>query len=385
MEQRNSRRIAFLAFAMYFLTGAACIVVGSSLPHLVEMYQMDLDSIVLYSSAFALGRVSTVYISGHIVEKTGPLKVLAIGVILIITFLFGIPTFRNYYVGLAFAYLGGVGMGTQDLVCPLFLSRMFRENYAGAMSAGQAFFGLGNFATPFLVGVMLSRQLPFYASYYVLIIVAVIILICIPFTQFEKIEEVKEEQVKPLKLKRKIKAYVAILITCMAYSAAANTLITYTSSFAESIGIQDASAAFMLTAYNVGCFTGALAFVWILKKIREQIVLIVNHMIALISVIVMLLVDTVYIYYIGVAIAGFFLGVLFNVIVTVATRMDYKHISRAGALIGTLGGASDIMTPIITGVLVSSFGISITFKYVVLMLIIAILAAIVLQFNITEE
>lgn len=232
---------------------------------------------------------------------------------------------------------------------------------------------------------MLSRQLPFYASYYVLIIVAVIILICIPFTQFEKIEEVKEEQVKPLKLKRKIKAYVAILITCMAYSAAANTLITYTSSFAESIGIQDASAAFMLTAYNVGCFTGALAFVWILKKIREQIVLIVNHMIALISVIVMLLVDTVYIYYIGVAIAGFFLGVLFNVIVTVAIRMDYKHISRAGALIGTLGGASDIMTPIITGVLVSSFGISITFKYVVLMLIIAILAAIVLQFNITEE
>ena len=70
---------------------------------------------------------------------------------------------------------------------------------------------------------------------------------------------------------------------------------------------------------------------------------------------------------------------------TVATRMDYKHISRAGALIGTLGGASDIMTPIITGVLVSSFGISITFKYVVLMLIIAILAAIVFQFNITEE
>ena len=45
--QGKKKLIAFLAFAMYFLTGAACIVVGSSLPHLVKLYNMDLEKVVL--------------------------------------------------------------------------------------------------------------------------------------------------------------------------------------------------------------------------------------------------------------------------------------------------------------------------------------------------
>ena len=57
--QKNQKLIALLAFAMYFLTGAACIVVGSSLPHLVKLYGMELDKVVLLGSAYALGRLST--------------------------------------------------------------------------------------------------------------------------------------------------------------------------------------------------------------------------------------------------------------------------------------------------------------------------------------
>ena len=58
--RKNDKLLAFLAYAMYFLTGAACIVVGSSLPHLVKMYGMELNQVVLLGSAYALGRVLTV-------------------------------------------------------------------------------------------------------------------------------------------------------------------------------------------------------------------------------------------------------------------------------------------------------------------------------------
>ena len=177
--------VAFLAFALYFLTGAACIVVGSSLSHLVKMYGIALDKVVLLGSAYALGRVLTVYFTGRMVEKFGPIKVLAVGTVLIGAFLIGIPTVPVYYAGLAFAFLGGAGMGTQDTVCPVLLSMAFHDTYAGAMSAGQAFFGLGNFTTPFLVGIMLSGQLPFYYSYYILMIVPVVMLCCIPFAKKE--------------------------------------------------------------------------------------------------------------------------------------------------------------------------------------------------------
>ena len=69
MRNTNYKLIAFLAFAMYFLTGAACMLVGSSLPQLVEMYGKPTETVVLLGSAYALGRVSTAYIMGRLVEK----------------------------------------------------------------------------------------------------------------------------------------------------------------------------------------------------------------------------------------------------------------------------------------------------------------------------
>lgn len=101
--QKNNRLIAFLALGMYFLTGAACVAVGSGLPHLVKAYDMNLDKVVLLGSAFAVGRVATVYITGRLVEKLGPLKVLAGGVLLNAAFLFGLGAVPNYYAGLVFA------------------------------------------------------------------------------------------------------------------------------------------------------------------------------------------------------------------------------------------------------------------------------------------
>lgn len=90
--RKNNGLIAFLAFGMYYITGAECMVVGSSLTHLVSMYGMEMDKVVLLGSAFALGRVLTVYPTGRMVEKFGPKKVLAAGILLISAYLLGVPT-----------------------------------------------------------------------------------------------------------------------------------------------------------------------------------------------------------------------------------------------------------------------------------------------------
>ena len=385
--KNNNKILAFLAFAMYFLTGAACIVVGSGLPHLVKMYGMDLDKVVLLGSAFAIGRVLTVYLTGRLVEKVGPLKVLAGGVVLMAAFLLGIPTVASYYAGLIFACIGGIGMGAQDTVCPVLLSTAFKTNYAGALSAGQALFGLGSFATPFLVGVFLASNLPFYFSYYILLIVPVIILICIPFARIYPKEqnESKEQRVKPLYTKHTLLAYGAIIAVCAAYSAVVNTLGLYISSFAESIGISPSTSAFMLTVYNVGCVLGAFAFVFILKYVKARTVLLANNVLAAVALGVALAVNTVEMYFAGLFVAGFFLGVLFSVIVTIATRIGYKRISVASSLVATAGGASDILTPVVTGAIIGNLGIAFSFKYVVIMIIISIIAATVLGISTTEK
>ena len=180
-------------------------------------------------------------------------------------------------------------------------------------------------------------------------------------------------------------AFGAIIVGDIAYCAVVNGIMTYTSSFAESLGIASSTAAFMLTVYNVGCFVGSMAFVVILRKVREQTVLLVNSVGGVAAIILMLLVDQIPVYFACLAIAGFFLGVLFSVYVTIATRIDYKHVSRAASFMGTAGGGSDILTPVITGAMVGLWGVRIAYVYVIIMSAVSILAAIVLRMNTSEE
>lgn len=51
---------AFEVYALYLLTGAACITIGSSMTQLIAHYGVSLAAVATLGSAFALGRVVTV-------------------------------------------------------------------------------------------------------------------------------------------------------------------------------------------------------------------------------------------------------------------------------------------------------------------------------------
>ncbi len=377
--QKNKKRIAFLAFAMYFITGASCIVVGSSLPHLVKMYEMSLEKVVLLGSSYALGRVATVYLTGKMVEKVGPIKVLGIGTIFLALFLFGIPTFPNYQAGLCFAFIGGMGMGAQDTVCPVLLSKVFHKNYDGALSAGQAVFGIGTFSTPFIIGILLSGKLSFSYSYYILLVIPIIMLCIVPVVKIDREKSnTVEEHVRPLVAKHKLFSYGAILLASATYSASLNTMGMYTSSFAQEMGASESASAFLLTVYNIGCVIGSFTFAIVLQKIKSQTVLLVNNICAFVAVAVALILNSVPVYFLCLFISGFFLGVLFSVIIAIATRIDYQHISVASSLVATSGGLSDFLTPVVTGALISRWGIQVSYKYALLMMALTALAGFIL-------
>ena len=104
---QNRRFIfGFVAFALYFLTGAACIVVGSGLSHFADKFSTDIKTIVILGSLYSLGRVSTVYLTGKLVEKIGPLKVTIMGIFLMGLYLTGIAYTHSFYYALVFAYIG---------------------------------------------------------------------------------------------------------------------------------------------------------------------------------------------------------------------------------------------------------------------------------------
>lgn len=385
--RKNSTLITILAFGLYFLVGAAALLVGSSLTQLIGVYGRTMDAVVLLGSSFAIGRVSTVGLTGRLVEKIGAKAVYAISVLATCAYFVGVPLFPNYYAGMAAAFLGGVGMGAEDAVCPLMLSISCRNNYAGALSAGQAFFCVGSFAMPFLIGVMLSERLPFYGAFYVLTAIALILLACLPFVKLEKqtkTAETQEEQVKPLYTKKLWLAYAGALIGVACFSGAVNVLSLYTASFAQSMGISEANAAFMLTIYNIGGVIGSFAFTWILKKVKERTIVIINSVISMIALAAAILFHKTEIYFICLFITGTFLGVMFSLFVAITTRIGYKRISVASSYVAIAAGISDVMTPILSGALVGVFGVGSAFYYA-LATVVLMLASSILVNAVTSE
>ena len=385
--RKNSTLITILAFGLYFLVGAAALLVGSSLTQLIGVYDRTMDAVVLLGSSFAIGRVSTVGLTGRLVEKIGAKAVYAISVLMTCAYFVGVPLLPNYYAGMAAAFLGGVGMGAEDAVCPLMLSISCRNNYAGALSAGQAFFCVGSFAMPFLIGVMLSERLPFYGAFYVLTAIALILLVCLPFVKLEKqtkTAETQEEQVKPLYTKKLWLAYAGALIGVACFSGAVNVLSLYTASFAQSMGISEANAAFMLTIYNIGGVIGSFAFTWILKKMKERIIVIINSVISMIALAAAILFHKTEIYFICLFITGTFLGVMFSLFVAITTRIGYKRISVASSYVAIAAGISDVMTPILSGALVGVFGVGSAFYYA-LATVVLMLASSILVNAVTSE
>lgn len=379
-KQRNL--IAFVVYAMYLITGACCIVVGSSIPSLMEHFDKSLPAIALLVSAFAIGRVATVFLVGILTEKFGAKICLLCGVIFYLAFLTGIPLTTNYFTAIILSVLAGIGMSTQDTCCAVILRETFPNSYSSSLSAGQAFFSIGCFLPPLLMGFALRENLGFQPVYLVLSLIGFLMLLIIPFLKIHKgsyhtntKEQIPHENFSMLWQKKKWN-YFCLAIACFAYFGTSNTIQTYTSTFVGSFGIPERLSVSVLTLYNVGCMIGSFAFIPILKKIHETKILWINMMCTLICLIIAMVFKNIAVFSITYLIAGFFCGVLFSVLVSIAVSLNPMHAGISAAAIAFFGGISDILSPIITGAIILLSDVRSTFYYCISMCLICLIAAI---------
>ncbi|PHV69535.1 hypothetical protein CS063_15270 [Sporanaerobium hydrogeniformans] len=377
----NRRRniAAFVAYAMYLLTGAACVVIGSSIPQLMTHFNKDLPTIAILASAFAIGRVATVFPVGVMTEKVGVKITITMGVLFFLAFLIGIPLTTSYGIAIVLSAIAGVGMSTQDTCCAVILREAFPESYSSSLSAGQAFFSIGCFLSPMLMAIALANEVDFTVVYFMVALVGFTMLLAIPFMKITKdihIEEVSEnKEVEPVKLKNKKWGYAFLGIACFTYFGATNTIHTYTATFVESFGISESISVSILTVYSIGCMAGSFFFIPVLRKVHETHVLWINMLCAFVSLSIAMLCKTTVIFFIMYFVAGFFCGVLFSVLVSIAVSLKPLHAGIAAATIGFVGGIADILSPLLTGAIISVTNIQSTFYYCITMCVLCIASA----------
>jgi fucose permease len=220
-----------------------------------------------------------------------------------------------------------------------------------------------------MIGFMLHGNLPFSYANIVLSIVGFSMLVIIPSTKWEGSGETEEEKVKPIKLKNPRPAKFIVCVIVILYCSICGSLASYMTTIMESLGNSQEVSAYILSVYNLFALLGSLAFAVILRKVSESAVLAFNSISTLLVFTASVLINKTAFYFVGMAITGFFTGVLFSIIVAIATRIDYEHISLAGAYISMFGGIGDIITPVITSKLVSIYSVHVINKVVIILLV----------------
>ena len=372
---REKKLLAFEAFAMYLLTGALMLAIGTNLGRYAVQFGLTLEKAAVFASVYSFGRVSTVYLTGYLTERLGVQRVLAIGVSFILLFLVGISFSHVFVVGCICCFLGGAGMGAQDACCPIVMHGSFPKSYASALSAGQAFFGAGSFLHPFLTGVALKTGQSYRMGNYLFMAICVIMLALLPFTGKRLAvarQTKKAEHPAPVGLPRAGKRFALLLLINFTYCAGINTIGLFTVTYAQHINLSQELAPFILSCYSAGNMVGCIIFVLILRRVAAERVFIANFAIAVGALFCVLLTRDPAVLALCYFVSGFVLGVLFSIIITFATQLFPQAPGRAAALIAISGGGADVLAPLVLGRLMPHFGQDIIVPYSMVLLTLAL-------------
>lgn len=387
MKRSLAQNVAICeAFGMYLITGAACTCVGASMPSLMEHFNVSLAAVAALASAFAFGRAATVFLCGLLTERFGPRLALFTGVAAFAVYLGLMPTMHSYPLALALMALAGMGMGMQDCACPVVLACEFPDSYGSAMSAGQAFFGAGCFLPPLVMSFLLFTGLSWKFMYYGFLIIAAAMLVGFPFMHAGRVVRMDEEAQTPdaeptpraPRSRRRIPLFAAVFIADFSYCAILNVFHTYTNSYVMSFGVPESTAVNVLTMFSVGAMIGSIAFMVVLKRLHTTTVLLMNSIIALAALALAMHLKTLPAFFILFTVAGIFSGVIYSVLVTLSTELMPSHAAMAASMVGFVGSSSDILTPLITGAIVTRIGIAGAFGYNLAACIVTSAAAVLL-------
>lgn len=384
MKIFSKRTVSILeTYGMYLITGMVCVCVGSSLSSLMEHFQVDLAKAAALTSAFALGRVATVFIAGIITERLGPRFSVIAGVTAIVLCAGGLPVQTNYTVALVLMALAGFGMGVQDSACPVLIHNLYPNHYSSAMSAGQAFFGAGCFLPPFIMSILLSTGHSWKWLYFTIFFLGIIMLIGIPFMGKASIQGEKETgSINTAGAgNKRIGLFLLLLVVVFIYCANSNIFHTYTVSYITHYIGREEVAVNVLTLYAVGVMLGSLLFIIVLKKIHTTTAIAFNTFaVAILLFTAMQLKSTVG-FMILFTFIGMFNGALFSILVTASTEFIPNHAAMAASMIGFVGGIADIGSPLITGSLVNRTDITKAFSFNLVLVIITFFAAFLLRIS----
>ena len=379
---------AFILYLNYFIHGIGCSVLGQAVTKesLVEQWGVGIGSIgqvTMVAAALGLGRLISLPIAGPLSDKMGRKISSLIGIASYAIFFIGVAMSPNMWVAYGAAILGGVANSFLDTgVIPACVEILEPRSSLATMLT-KFFISMSQLLLPFMLGALaganLSYNLLLYVSGAAIIVIGILVAFA-PMPKAAKKEGEKApgllENIRNSKFTMESIALIVIGFTC---TATFQLWLNCAQTFAKDLaGVQDPSI--MQTYYSMGSLAAIIVTAVLVTKIKGVRFLFVYPLVTLITLVLVYVMRSETMCYIGAALVGYsaggvilqlvtatandlfpkIKGTITSIVMIMSSLSNYTILSLAG----TMDSASILMMNIvitIVGVLLALF-VNLRFK-----------------------
>lgn len=379
---------AFILYLNYFIHGIGCSVLGQAVikESLVEQWGVGIGSIgqvTMVAAALGLGRLISLPIAGPLSDKMGRKISSLIGIASYAIFFTGVAMSPNMWVAYGAAILGGVANSFLDTgVIPACVEILEPRSSLATMLT-KFFISMSQLLLPFMLGALaganLSYNLLLYVSGAAIIVIGILVAFA-PMPKAAKKEGEKApgllENIRNSKFTMESIALIVISFTC---TATFQLWLNCAQTFAKDLaGVQDPSI--MQTYYSMGSLAAIIVTAVLVTKIKGVRFLFVYPLVTLITLVLVYVMRSETMCYIGAALVGYsaggvilqlvtatandlfpkIKGTITSIVMIMSSLSNYTILSLAG----TMDSASILMMNIvitIVGVLLALF-VNLRFK-----------------------
>ncbi|MCH7409461.1 MFS transporter [Belliella sp. DSM 111904] len=366
--------ILALIFLIFFVISLLTNILGPIIPDIIESYSLSLGlaGFLPFSFFVAYGVMSIP--AGLLVEKYREKKILilafslsAIGALLFAL----LASFEAAFFSL---FIIGVGMAMlQVVINPLLRTAGGEVNFAFYSVMGQLAFGVASFLSPQLYSYLVQhihkdvihtnhfiiwienfvpKNLTWISVYWVFALVSMVMVIMIMFVRFPQVDLKDDEKVElggSLKSLLKMKMVWFYFFGIFCYVGCEQGIANWISKFLQDYhDLAPATTGATTISYFWGLLTiGCLLGLVMLKLLDSKLVLKIFSLGAMISLF-LALVGTHQVALIAFPLAGFFLSVMWSIIISLALNsVSFAHGTFAGILCSAIVGGA--VFPLIVG------------------------------------
>lgn len=364
-------------FVISFLTN----IIGPLVPDIIASFDLSLTMVAFLPFAFFIAYGVMSIPSGILVEKLGEKMVMVIAFLIsaVGAFLFALqPAFSWYIVSL---FLIGTGMAMlQVAINPLLRVAGGEEHFAFNSVMGQLFFGLASFLSPLVYSYIVINMgnagqsnwltnifsgivpegLPWISLYWVFAVISLAMVFVIGIAKFPSVELKEDEKVGALQthlelLKKPM--VLAYFFGIFAYVGTEQGVANWISQFLQTYhGVDPQTTGASTVSYFWGMMTAGTILGLVLLKFVDSRKVLQGFTLATIITLLTSLLGSKQVALIGFPLVGFFISVMWSIIISLALNsVESHHGSFSGILVtGIAGGA---IIPLIVGSMGDIFGL----------------------------